>query len=90
MAFEDPDLNSWLERIRTLYARSDPAHDFSHILRVCKNAGIIGKEEGADMRVLLLAALLHDLGSSKGRDQIRRIPPMTAKPDSLLPQHPLP
>ncbi|MFA6373873.1 MAG: HD domain-containing protein, partial [Methanothrix sp.] len=43
----------------------DPAHDFSHILRVYKNARIIGQEEGADMQVLLLAALLHDAGSEK-------------------------
>lgn len=67
MAFDDFDLMPWLESISSLYTRADPAHDFSHILRVCKNAGIIGKEEGADMRVLLLAALLHDLGSEKGK-----------------------
>jgi len=67
MAFEDFDLMPWLESVRTLYGKSDPAHDFSHILRVCNNARIIGMQEGADMRVLLLAALLHDLGSEKGK-----------------------
>lgn len=39
----------------------DPAHDFQHILRVYRNAEAIGREEGADMKVLLAAALLHDL-----------------------------
>lgn len=39
----------------------DPAHDFEHILRVYRNAEVIGREEGADMKVLLAAALLHDL-----------------------------
>ncbi|MDQ1262538.1 MAG: uncharacterized protein QG575_1719 [Euryarchaeota archaeon] len=48
-----------------MYQGADPAHDFSHVLRVYRNARIIGDEEGADMRVLLLAALLHDVGSEK-------------------------
>ncbi len=52
-----------LEEVRPLYEDADPAHDFSHILRVCKNARFIGEREGADMQVLLLAALLHDAGS---------------------------
>jgi len=56
---------SWISKIRPMYLGADPAHDFSHILRVYKNAWIIGQEEGADMQVLLLAALLHDVGSEK-------------------------
>lgn len=56
-----------IEAVRPLYEGADPAHDLSHILRVCRNAQVIGEEEGADMQVLLLAALLHDVGSgSKG------------------------
>jgi uncharacterized protein len=51
------------EDLRILYEGADPAHDFSHIMRVCRNAQIIGKSEGADMEVLLWAALLHDAGS---------------------------
>ena len=57
------DLESRLDDIRSMYRRADPAHDFAHILRVYKNARIIGQQEGADMQVLLLAALLHDVGS---------------------------
>ena len=56
---------SWISEIRPMYQGADPAHDFSHISRVYKNARIIGQEEGADMQVLLLAALLHDVGSEK-------------------------
>jgi HD superfamily phosphodiesterase len=59
------DPESWISEIRPMYQGADPAHDFSHILRVYKNATIIGQEEGADMQVLLLAALLHDVGSEK-------------------------
>lgn len=53
----------WIDDIEPLYRGADPAHDFSHILRVFKNAQIIGLREGADMQVLLWAALLHDAGS---------------------------
>lgn len=62
---------SWISQIRPMYQGADPAHDFSHILRVCRNAWIIGEEEGADMRVLLLAALLHDVGSEKKRNSLK-------------------
>lgn len=48
----------------------DPAHDFYHIMRVYKNAEMIGPPEGSNMDILLPAVLLHDLviypkGSSK-------------------------
>jgi uncharacterized protein len=65
MATDEFDPEFRLDDIRSMYRGGDPAHDFSHILRVCKNALIIGQEEGADMQVLLLAALLHDVGSEK-------------------------
>ena len=65
MASYEFDLESWQNDIRSMYQGADPAHDFSHIMRVYKNARTIGREEGADMQVLLLAALLHDVGSEK-------------------------
>ncbi|MDD4162997.1 MAG: HD domain-containing protein [Methanothrix sp.] len=65
MATDEFDQQFRLDDIRSMYLEADPAHDFSHILRVYKNALIIGQEEGADMQVLLLAALLHDAGSEK-------------------------
>ena len=52
-----------LEEIKMMYEAADSAHDFSHIMRVYKSAQKIGKAEGADMQVLLLAALLHDVGA---------------------------
>jgi uncharacterized protein len=51
-----------IEYARRLYTNADPAHDFSHILRVYENARQIGEKEGADMQVLFLSALLHDAG----------------------------
>jgi len=56
-----------MDEIKALYEGSDPAHDFSHALRVFKNARLIGEAEGADMQVLLPAALLHDALSAPKR-----------------------
>lgn len=71
MSSDGLDPEAWMDDIRLLYSGADPAHDFSHVLRVYRNARIIGREEGADMRVLLWAALLHDVGSEK-KDDARR------------------
>ena len=57
------DTETMFEEIKPMYEGSDPAHDFSHILRVFKNAQYLGKAEGADMQILLIAALLHDIVS---------------------------
>jgi uncharacterized protein len=54
-----------LDEIEPMYENADPAHDFSHAMRVFRAARAIGQDEGADMQVLLLAALLHDAGSEK-------------------------
>jgi len=62
---DDFNLQPLLDSIRLLYRGADPAHDFSHILRVSRNARIIGLQEGADMQVLMLASLLHDVGPDK-------------------------
>ncbi|MBG9940451.1 HD domain-containing protein [Brevibacillus formosus] len=45
----------------------DPAHDWQHNLRVMGMCERIGREEGADMEVLRLAALLHDIGRAEER-----------------------
>ena len=51
----------------------DPGHDWSHVDRVRKLALSIGKKEKADMFVIELAALLHDVADykfHKGNDKI--------------------
>lgn len=47
---------------------SDPAHDFEHIMRVCRNAKLLAKREDADMKMVLAAALLHDIVSYPKHD----------------------
>jgi len=40
-------------------------HDYWHVYRVWKNAVAIGREEGADLHIVQLAALLHDIADYK-------------------------
>jgi uncharacterized protein len=56
------DEDAIMKEIEPMYEGADGAHDFSHIIRVYRNAREIGKKEGANMQVLLLSALLHDVG----------------------------
>lgn len=56
-------LNNYLseEQARALYTAGDAAHDFDHVLRVTRMAVRIATVEGADVEVVRLAALLHDV-----------------------------
>lgn len=49
------------KEVETMLAGRDPGHDMAHIDRVYAIAELIGRKEGADLEVLLAAALLHDL-----------------------------
>ncbi|MDD2807474.1 MAG: HD domain-containing protein [Patescibacteria group bacterium] len=41
--------------------KTDPSHDWQHILRVTNLAELIGKQEKADRDILIPAALFHDI-----------------------------
>lgn len=45
--------------------KGDPGHDWSHIDRVRKNALFIANKENADLFIVELGALLHDIGDYK-------------------------
>ncbi len=47
------------------YPKNDQAHGRSHIERVVRNAIEIGKREGANLEVVEVAAILHDMFESK-------------------------
>lgn len=49
------------DEARRLYSEGDAAHDFDHVLRVAHLAASIAEAEGADVIVVRLAALLHDV-----------------------------
>ncbi|MFB5624287.1 MAG: HD domain-containing protein, partial [Nitrosopumilus sp.] len=48
---------------------NDSAHDFAHIMRVYKNAQKICKKEKANEKLILCAALLHDIVSYPKSDK---------------------
>jgi uncharacterized protein len=50
-----------LEKARPFYDNGDPGHDFVHIQRVMANCKRIGAIAGADLELLLPAAILHDV-----------------------------
>jgi Predicted HD superfamily hydrolase len=59
-----------LATARQWYPDGDAVHGFDHIERVYAMCQRIGREEGADMDILLAAALLHDSqGSHPGQGQ---------------------
>lgn len=49
--------------------QNDPAHDFEHIVRVCKNVRKIAKHENVNLNLVLAAALLHDIVSFPKSDK---------------------
>jgi uncharacterized protein len=53
---------------RTLYENGGGGHDFDHVLRVTALAERIAAAEGADVRVVRTAALLHDIAENEGRE----------------------
>ena len=53
-------------------------HDWWHVHRVWRTAIEIGKEEGADLYLVQLAALLHDIADAKIHDGDEEIGPRTA------------
>jgi uncharacterized protein len=55
------------DEARSLYDKAGAGHDFDHILRVVALSRRIGIGEDADLRVVVTAALLLDIGESEGR-----------------------
>ncbi len=41
--------------------KTDPSHDFNHVLRVLNLAKLIGRQEKADFDILVPAAIFHDI-----------------------------
>ncbi|MCK4634999.1 MAG: HD domain-containing protein [Candidatus Aenigmarchaeota archaeon] len=53
--------------------KNDGAHGWDHVTRVYNLCMRIGKEEGADLEVLELAAFLHDIGISEDRENHEKV-----------------
>ncbi len=65
----DPQFRRVYERTRKAFeAKALPAHNWEHIYRDVLNAIVIGEAEGADMRIVLPAITMHDIGFLYGSD----------------------
>lgn len=51
--------------VKSTLSTNDPGHDWYHVERVWNMARLIGEREGADLCVVELAALLHDIADWK-------------------------
>jgi len=67
------------EHIRLKLEGEGSGHDWWHVYRVWKNAIHIGKQEKADLFVIELAALLHDIADWKFHDGNEDIGPQLAR-----------
>lgn len=52
-----------LDYVKRKVSRNDPAHDFDHVMRVYRNAQMLARKERVRPRLVLAAALLHDIVS---------------------------
>ena len=55
-----------IDEARALYEGADAVHDFDHVLRVLALAERLAQAEGADLEIVLAAALLHDVARGSG------------------------
>lgn len=65
---QDEVINTLVERVKEKMSGEGSGHDWWHVYRVWQNAIAIGQAEGADMFVVQLAALLHDIADWKFND----------------------
>lgn len=72
-------INKTMEYVKSKLEGEGTGHDFFHVLRVYKTATFICKKEGADLFVVGLAALLHDIADWKFNDGDSDIGPKLTK-----------
>jgi len=65
--------------VKEKFVNAEPGHDWWHIDRVRRTARMLGEQEGADLFIVDLAALLHDVADSKFHDGNEEVGPETAR-----------
>ncbi|MBI2542680.1 MAG: HD domain-containing protein [Candidatus Aenigmarchaeota archaeon] len=71
--------NKTVEYVRNLLENESTGHDWWHIYRVWNNAKFIAKNEKADLFVVEIAALLHDIADWKFHDGDDSVGPNMAR-----------
>jgi uncharacterized protein len=71
-------INKTADFVRDTLKNAEGGHDWWHIYRVWNNARLIAKTEQADLLVVELAALLHDIADSKFHNGNEEIGPQMA------------
>ncbi|PKQ63014.1 phosphohydrolase [Labilibaculum filiforme] len=72
-------ISSTVEFVKKTLADAEGGHDWWHIYRVWKSAKELAKSEKADLFVVELGALLHDIADSKFHDGNEEIGPRLAR-----------
>lgn len=62
---DQDSLRGMMDEVKAFFAGDYSGHDYAHTLRVYRLATRIAEREGADLRVVRLAALLHDVDDVK-------------------------
>ena len=84
---EHKDLIQSVEReVKSLFEGEGTGHDWFHIDRVRRNAVFIAREENADIEIVELGALLHDIADHKFHNNDLTVGPDRAR-DILLNQN---
>lgn len=78
-AEEDRIIRSCVEYVKEELAQGEKGHDWWHIERVWRTAKLIAQTEPADLFVVELAAILHDVADSKFHDGDEEIGPEKAR-----------
>ncbi|TLX16390.1 HD domain-containing protein [Rhizobium sp. MHM7A] len=64
----EPVINNFehiVAAVKAFHEHEGSGHDWQHIRRVCATAGRLAREENADLDVVMLIALLHDVDDRK-------------------------
>ena len=71
-------IDQTVDFVKKTLQNAEAGHDWWHVQRVWKNAKLIGQTETADMLVVELAALLHDIADSKFHNGNEELGPQIA------------
>jgi uncharacterized protein len=72
-------LNQTIHFVKNALCNAEAGHDWWHIYRVWQNAKHIGAKENAEMLVVELGALLHDIADAKFHDGDESVGPAEAR-----------